>query len=628
MLLSLTLSLVLAVDTLTYPVLNHGRPAGEMRVVRDADSVVVTYGHVDRQRGRWLQSRYTLDARGAVIGGESRPMTREYVVSAATERYRVVGDSVVLTRNSARESRVARGSGFVPLTNATPYDLALQVKHLLTQPGMRAAALPLGSVARLEIVADTMLPSTRGGARLRLAMIHGAGYTPQGVWVDAAGDFAASSVEWFITVRPDLVPAMPSMRAIEVAYRERAAATLAARVRPSHQGTVVIRNADVFDSELGVLLPAHSVVIEQGRITRVAPTRGLREPRGASVIDATGKTVIPGMWDMHDHVFLTTQTTASLRNLAIGVTGARDMAADTDIATSLMRRANAGEILAPHMVLAGFLEGPQQWAGPSDVLVSTEAEARAWVARYDSLGYRQVKLYNLVHPDLVPTIVAEARRLGMRVSGHVPRGLSVPAAIRLGYNEINHAAFLFSTFYQDSLYVPTMRAYSGVAAIVAPNFDVDGPAMTALIEDLKAHNTVIDGTFNLWLRDSTGADSAEAKRNNRAYLRLIKRLYDADVTLVAGTDLSSYNRELEHYEMAGIPAPQVLQIATYGAARVMGLQETHGKVAPGYAANLVIIDGKPYERIADLRRVSFVLRDGKAYTPQALLEAVNTSAYP
>lgn len=234
------------------------------------------------------------------------------------------------------------------------------------------------------------------------------------------------------------------------------------------------------------------------------------------MIDATGKTVIPGMWDMHDHVFLTTQTTASLRNLAIGVTGARDMAADTDIATSLMRRANAGEILAPHMVLAGFLEGPQQWAGPSDVLVSTEAEARAWVARYDSLGYRQVKLYNLVHPDLVPTIVAEARRRGMRVSGHVPRGLSVPAAIRLGYNEINHAAFLFSTFFQDSLYVPTMRAYSGVAAIVAPSFDVDGPAMTALIEDLKAHNTVIDGTFNLWLRDSTGADSAEAKRNNRA----------------------------------------------------------------------------------------------------------------
>lgn len=628
MLLALTLSLALAADTITYPVLNHGRPAGEMRVLRDADSLLVTYAHVDRQRGRWLQTRYTVNAAGAVMSAESRPMTREYVVSAATDRYRVDGDSIVYTRAFGPEGRVARGTGFFALGNGTPYDLALQAKHLLAQPNLRAASLPLSALARLEIAADTVLPSTRGGTRLRLAIVHGVGSTPRAVWIDANGDFAASAVEWFIAVRPDLIPAMPAMRALEIAYRDRAAAALASRVKASNEGLVVIRNADVFDSERGVLLPQHSIVMENGRITALVPTRGFREPRGASVIDATGKTVIPGMWDMHAHVFLTTQTDAAYRNLSLGVTGIRDMAADTDIATSLMRRANSGAILAPHTVLAGFIEGPQLWAGPSDVLVSTEAEARAWVARYDSLGYKQVKLYNLVHPDLVPTIVAEARRRGMRVSGHIPRGLSVGAAVRLGFDEINHAAFLFSTHFQDSLYVPTMRAYSGVAAIVAPNFDVDGAAMTALIADLKAHNTVVDGTFNLWLRDSTGADSLEAKRANRAYLRLIKRLYDAGITLVAGTDGSSFNRELEHYEMAGIPAPQVLQIATSTSARVMGLQATHGKIAPGYAADLVIINGKPHENIADLRRVELVVRGGKAFTPAALLQAVNSSAFP
>lgn len=628
MLLSLVLSLSIAADTLTYPVLNHGRPAGEMRVVRDADSAVVTYAHVDRQRGRWLQTRYRFSPSGALIGGESRPMTREMVVSPATERYAVIGDSVAFTRGTNPERRIARGTGFFALGNSTPYDVALQVKHLLAQPNQRAVALPVTGLSRLEIVADTVLPSARGGVRLRLAMVHGVGNTPRGVWVDANGDFAASSVEWFITVRPDLIPAMPAMRAIEVAYRDRAAVALAARVKPAHEGTVVIRNADVFDSERGVVLPQHSIVMENGRITAVAPTRGFREPRGASVIDATGKTAVPGLWDMHSHVFLTTQNDAAFRNLAIGVTTIRDMAADTDIATSLMRRANAGSILAPYTVLAGFIEGPQLWAGPSDVLVSTETEAREWVARYAALGYKQVKLYNLVHPDLVPTIVDEAHRRGMRVSGHVPRGLSVPAAIRVGFDEINHAAFLFSTFYQDSLYAPTMRAYSGVAAIVAPNFDVDGAPMTALIADLKAHNTVVDGTFNLWLRDSTAADSVEAKRANRAYLRLLKRLYDAGITLVAGTDGSSYNRELEHYEMAGIPAPQVLRIATHTAARVMGLGATQGNIAPGYVADLLIINGKPHERIADLRRVEFVVRGGKAYRPDALLQAVNTSAFP
>ena len=143
MLLNLTLALALAADTISYPVLNHGRPAGEMRVVRDADSVVVTYSHVDRNRGRWVQSRYTFGAGGALIGGESRPMTREMVVSPATERYTVRGDSVAFTRGSSPERRIARGMGFFALGNSTPYDLALQVKHLLAQPNQRAATLPV-----------------------------------------------------------------------------------------------------------------------------------------------------------------------------------------------------------------------------------------------------------------------------------------------------------------------------------------------------------------------------------------------------------------------------------------------------------------------------------------------------
>ena len=97
----------------------------------------------------------------------------------------------------------------------------------------------------------------------------------------------------------------------------------------------------------------------------------------------------------------------------------------------------------------------------------------------------------------------------MRVSGHIPRGLSVPAAVQLGFDEVNHAAFLFSTFYQDSLYIPTMRAYSLVASTVAPNINVDGPEMTGLIDVLKQHHTVIDGTFSVWI-SSAGTGIAQA----------------------------------------------------------------------------------------------------------------------
>ncbi len=631
MLASLLLSLSLTADTVVYSVVNHEFPAGEMVVVRDADSVVVSYGHIDRNRGRWMQARYTLDAAGRVIAGESRPMTRDGVVSAATDRYDVLGDSLHYRRSGGAQAvdrTMARDGGFYSLSNGTAWDDALLVRHLLTAPGRRSRILPGTREVQLEIAADTMLPSLRGPRRVRMAMLHGNGATPDVVWVDADAQFVASSVGWFITVHPDYRPALAAMREIEMAYRNAAGNRLARSIPVHAQGTTLISNADVFDSERGVLVPKQSILIQGDRIRAVGSPTDVRAPRGATVIDATGKTVIPGMWDMHTHFSASSQTGYVLRQLAIGVTTIRDMASDIDIAVSHRDRSASGALVSPNVLLAGFIEGPQRWAGPTEVRISTEAEARAWVARYDSLGYRQIKLYNLVHPDLVPTIAAEAKHRGMRLSGHVPRGMSVPAAIRLGYDEINHGAFLFSNFYQDSLYWPEMRAYSLVARITAPNTDVDGPAMTAFIADLQAHNTVIDGTFNLWMRDSSGADSLEAKASNRAYLRLIKRLYDAGVTLVAGTDGSSFNAEIEHYEMAGIPAPQVLQIATLGSARVMGLERDYGSIAPGKVADLVIVNGKPYESVREARNVEMVLRAGRAYTAQALSAAAASPSAP
>jgi hypothetical protein len=197
---------------------------------------------------------------------------------------------------------------------------------------------------------------------------------------------------------------------------------------------------------------------------------------------------------MHTHLFLAGEE-AGMMQLAAGITSVRDVASDIDAAVSQRDRANLGTMLSPRIILAGFIEGPGKWAGPTDVLVRTEDEARAWVARYDSLGYKQIKLYNLVHPDLVPVIAEEAHKRGMRLSGHIPRGLTVQSAVRLGYDEFQHAAYLFSTFFQDSLYVPRMRAYSEVANTVAPTFDVNAPQVTELklVSPRCVRQTVDDG---------------------------------------------------------------------------------------------------------------------------------------
>jgi len=206
-------------------------------------------------------------------------------------------------------------------------------------------------------------------------------------------------------------------------------------------------NGDVFETQRGVVLPRTTVIVRGDRISAVGPSDSVAVPEGATIIDAAGKTIMPGMWDMHTHAFLLSQSTSGPAHLSIGVTSVRDLASDVDVATQLRDRAATGEILSPRVELAGFIEGPGRWAGPSEVIVRTEDEARGWVAKYDSLGYKQIKLYNLVQQDLVPAIADETHKRGMRLSGHIPRGLSTPAAVRLGFDEINHAAFLFSTFY-------------------------------------------------------------------------------------------------------------------------------------------------------------------------------------
>jgi hypothetical protein len=200
--------------------------------------------------------------------------------------------------------------------------------------------------------------------------------------------------------------------------------------------------------------------------------------------------------------------------------------------------------------------------------------------------------------------------------------MSVPVAVNLGFDEINHAAFLFSNFFQDSLYWPTMRPYSGVAAIVAPNYDVDSPEMTSLINFLKQKGTVIDGTFNLWM--GAGALTGQGNPGAVQYGRLLKRLYEAGVPLVPGTDNNSgqtFILELELYQQSGIPAPSVLQIATIGSARVMKDDRDYGSIAPGKVADIIIVNGQPAERVSDLRNVEQVIRAGRVYEPKALRSA-------
>ena len=618
-------------DTSRYVVVNHGRPAGTLVVARRGDSAVARYQFVDRDEATRVETRYVLANSGAVASAEVRTLAPDGAPTDPTARFQFVNDSV---RWAVRAG--ARGRGAMMLENAaparpravfrlntvTPFDDALLARFLLRQPERSAPLFPSGT-ARVEIVAQTRVRTATGQTTVRLAMISGLGQaaTPFGVWLDERDELFASDVAWFTTVRAGAEAALPALRALEIPYRNAQAEALARRVAPAASGSVVIRNGDVFDSESATIRPRTTVVVRGDRIVAVGPADSIAPPVGATVIDATGKTVIPGLWDMHVHTSLRAQGSASVRQLAAGITTVRDLAADLDVAVSLRDRAAAGLVAAPRMLLAGFIEGPGEWAGPSEAIVSTGSQARAWIARYDSLGYRQIKIYNLVHPNLIPTIVDEATTRGMRVGGHIPRGLSVAAAVHLGFQEVNHSAFLLATFFPDSMWIPRLRGPWPVAASVAPRFDVEAPEVRALIELLRQRGTVIDGTF--WMCRSLAPPGTWP-----ACQRLLKRLFDAGVPLVIGTDGGPGELlfELGAYENAGIPAARALQIATLGAARVMGDDKEYGSISVGKIADIVVVDGQPAERVNDLANVEIVLRAGRVYERAKLLAALANHA--
>ncbi|MDX1577876.1 MAG: hypothetical protein R3266_05305, partial [Gemmatimonadota bacterium] len=524
-----------APDTTVYPVLNHGRLAGRMTVVDQADRAVVRYEYRDRNRGRWVEMRYRFDDDGRPVSIETYPVDHETgETGERTARFTAEADSLRWISREDTVSKEAAPDLFHRPPVSTPFHDAMFVRFLLERPDRRARLL-LGGERRLEFAGDVVVETDRGPERVRLAMVGAEDdLAAGGVWIDDDGELFASGAGWFITVRPGAEHTLPTLRAIEAAYWNSVAERLAEELMPDIDGPLVVANGNVFDAERGLVMPGTTVVIEGDRIAAVGPADSVDVPADATVIDATGRTVIPGMWEMHGHHFHGSQVGGSLRKLAAGITTVRDLAADVDAVVSQRDRADAGTIVSPRLVLAGFIEGPGAWAGPTSAIAATVEEALEWIARYDELGYVQIKLYNLIHPDLVPAIAEEAERRGMRLSGHIPRGMSVEAAVELGFDEIQHAAFLFSTHFQDSLYVPEMRPYSGVASVVAPDFDVDGPEMTGLIEFLAERGTVIDGTFNIW--EGVQTLTGDPRPQSESYRRLLKRLHEAGVPLVAGTD--------------------------------------------------------------------------------------------
>lgn len=641
-------------DTTRYVAISAGRVSGQEVLWRDADGTIHSRMEFnDRGRGPSIHTRVRLNEQGFPVWLEAEGVN--YYKAPVRERYELRDGRAVWENSADRGERAVSGPAWYAAVDASlPGNLL--ARALLAAPDRSLPLLPEG---RVRIEPGTELQVSAGGRTMavRQYAIHGFGFQPYRLWLDGEGEFFASGGDWLAFVREGWQEALPALfradQAAETAWGEAMGRTLAHR--PA--GPVAFRNANLFDAETGRSRPGTTVVVVGNRIQAVGPDGSVAIPQGAQVIDAAGKALLPGLFDMHVHLGLVDGPL----HLAAGVTSVRDMANDTTVFPQVAAEWNAGTKVGPRVVVsAGFIDGSGPFTGPTGLRADSPEQARAAVAWYGDHGYTHVKLYSSLKPELVPVVTEEAHRRGMRVSGHIPEGMTAAEAVRAGFDEIQHANMLFLNFLSDTLDTRTPQRFSGPAQHAA-ELDLGSPAVRDFVALLKERGTVLDPTLavfeNLFTARAGELDPTLApvasrlpaqvqrglrggglplpegmdqryRESFRAFLAMTALMHRAGIPIVSGTDgMAGFtlHRELELYELAGIPANEVLQIATIGSARVARREADLGSIAPGKLADLVLVDGDPATRIGDVRKVEMVMKDGVFYRPDELNQAIGVA---
>jgi imidazolonepropionase-like amidohydrolase len=619
-----------------------GNKAGFESSSRNTDgSLQVHFEFNDRGRGPNVNEKI-------VPGKDGIPLELEitgvdYLKAPVDERFSLKQGIASWKNRSEEGQKKISGKAFYASVSGTSEETALLAQALLAAPGHKLPLLPAGE-ASIEKRGELKINANGQSRTVVQYAISGLGFSPFALWLAPDGKFFASVSTWSSIIQEGWEGATADLLKEQDKFENERSANLARTLAHKPKAPLVFIHANLFDSESAQMLPNRTVVITGNRITAVGADGKVDLPANAETIDAAGKTLMPGLWDMHVHV----QPGDGLLHMSCGVTSVRDLANDTDALMQMRSRFDAGSEIGPRVVMAGFIDGRGPYQGPTKVFADTEEEARNAIDNYAKLGYIQIKVYSSLKPELLPKIVEMAHAHGMRVSGHVPSGMNAEQFVRDGVDEMQHMNFVFLNFMPQVKDTRTPARFTEVAAHGA-ELDPHSEQVRAFIQLLKEHKIVLDPTLSIFesmLDDRPGkmaqgyaavADSMPAQvrrgflygglpvpagqdqRYQDSFQRMLdmaKAFYDAGIPIVAGTD--SYaglalHRELELYEKAGMPAPKVLQLATLGAARVVKRDSELGSIAPGKLADVILVDGNPATHISDIRRVKTVVKDGVVF---------------
>jgi len=378
--------------------------------------------------------------------------------------------------------------------------------------------------------------------------------------------------------------------------------------------TLALTHVTVIDGTGAPAKRDQTVVVEGDRIAVVGKTGEVAVPKKAQIVDASGKFLIPGLWDMHGH--LTDAGESAFSQLVMnGVVGVRDLGGDLQKVDRWRDEIRKGKRVGPDIVRAGpFVDGSKPGV-TNRLTVLTPDEARAAVDSLEKKGVDFIKVHNGISKENFLAVAEEAKKQGLPLAVHLPIGMTPAEASDAGAASLEHIETVVeSVIKRPGSAVKTMdEAFAEVAK-----------EQDALFAKLVANKTWFDPTlvayergFVLW----SNKPEAMVPRRSTAerQLAIVTAMHKAGVRLLAGSDFSDWalvpgvdlHNELALLVEAGLTPLEALQAATSGPAEFLGRRATQGTIEAGKRADLVLLDMDPLESISHTRKIRAVVLRGR-----------------
>jgi imidazolonepropionase-like amidohydrolase len=645
----------IAATTERLSVVSNGEVVGSVIATIDGNRTAVDYSVDDNGRGPKHHEEIVEGPGGipvswtikgtSLMGG---PVEEHYEWSNKVARWKSQADS-----GAAKTAH----PGLYIVNDDSPWAEGVYARAALVQ-GNSVDVLPGGKLV-LTKIKDMEIGSGARAVPVTVYRLGGIQLAPSYLMLDQKRRLFASFGAGGIAIRQGYEKEASSIIKLGAALEVERMRDLQARLAHRFPTPIRIRNVRIFDPRSGTLGALSTVVVMRDQITQIIAGDGGTPPSDEVLIEGDGGTLYPGLHDMHSHTTLS----SGLYYLAAGVTATRDMGNKNSFLQDLLPRLDSGEIGGPRVVPNGFIEGRSPYSAHNGFLPATLDEALRDIHWYADRGYFEIKIYNSMNPDWVKPMAAEAHRLGMGVTGHVPAFDSPDRVIRDGYDTIAHVnQLMLGWILKPGEDTRTTLRLTGLAR--GATLDLDAPKVRATVALMKEHGTALDTTAVIVERlmlSRAGEvaagdadylshmpigyqryrkrsfvplkDAAEDKAYRDGFAKVLEvmgMLHHNGISMLPGTDDATgftVQRELELYTMAGMTPAEALRAGTLDSAAYLKNDDRLVTIEKGKLADMVLVAGDPTRDIKAIKRPRMVLKGGAVYFPSEIYTALGIKPF-